>query len=204
LSTDDVCWAVRGTAARGRGTANGRSGARIVLVRGNGPACHVEDEPNRRHSSGSVDGPCLCTTTPHTGIGHACPAMDLPGTLVWLDQTRRSGLSEAAIRHALAQGRVVRVRRGMYFVADFWQRGAAVPAVRTRHRRVPHRHRLGHGSAAAGPHRHGCRAYSRPAADLIRHRVRAAFRVVRTGSAPAGDVGPAQACHLGNSQAGTG
>jgi hypothetical protein len=56
--------------------------------------------------------------------------MDLPGTLFSLDQARRSGLSDAAIRHALGRGRIVRVRRGMYCVADFWQRGAAVPAVR--------------------------------------------------------------------------
>jgi len=56
--------------------------------------------------------------------------MELPGIVFGLEEARRSGLSEAAIRHAVAQGRLIRIRKGMFCDADLWQRSAAVPAAR--------------------------------------------------------------------------
>ncbi|MGH8776126.1 MAG: type IV toxin-antitoxin system AbiEi family antitoxin domain-containing protein [Jiangellaceae bacterium] len=46
--------------------------------------------------------------------------MDKLGIIFSLDEARCAGLTDAAVRHALACGRLVRVRRGMYCDAQRW------------------------------------------------------------------------------------
>jgi hypothetical protein len=41
-----------------------------------------------------------------------------------IEQARRSGMTDAAIYHAVARRRLVRVRKGMYCTADTWHRSA--------------------------------------------------------------------------------
>jgi Transcriptional regulator, AbiEi antitoxin len=70
------------------------------------------------------------TEAPASRFREACCVMAKLPIVFTLAEAERCGLSRAAVRHALARGRLIRVRKGLFADATLWQKTASDPALR--------------------------------------------------------------------------
>jgi Transcriptional regulator, AbiEi antitoxin len=70
------------------------------------------------------------TEAPASRFREACCVMAKLPIVLTLAEAERCGLSRAAVRHALARGHLIRVRKGLFADATIWQKTASDPALR--------------------------------------------------------------------------